>query len=207
MEELKRVANRIKDPFLYRLVFAFLEDREFASSFMKAPASRRLHHAYIGGLLEHTLSVVRLVERLKGHYEGVNWDLLLAGAILHDIGKVKELSYDSSFDYSDEGRLLGHIFLGAEMLQEKIGEIKGFPPRDAMLLKHLILSHHGYYEWGSPKRPKTREAEILHHLDDLDAKVKGISEFMGKRQEGERWTEYHKVFERFFYRGGERSNR
>jgi len=207
LEELRRIALMIREPFLFRLVFSFLEDEDFLRLFIKAPASRRLHHARIGGLLEHTLSVVKLVERIRGHYEEVNWDLLLAGAILHDVGKVRELGEGLLFDYTDEGRLLGHILLGLEMVQEKISSIPGFPEDLAMLIKHLIASHHGQYEWGSPKRPKTLEAELLHQLDNLDAKVTGIAEFIRRRGQKGEWTEYHRLFERFFYRGKEESLR
>lgn len=201
LEELKGLAQRIEDRFLRRLVFSFLSDEAFLKDFTKVPASKRLHHARHSGLLEHTLSVARLVERLRGHYPQVNWDLLMAGAILHDVGKVREMSYGLQPDYTSSGRLLGHVVMGVEMVSERIAAIEGFPEELAMLVKHLILSHHGRYEWGSPKRPKTVEAELLHHLDDLDAKVEGIMEALG-RGEGA-WTDYHRAFERAFYRGQE----
>jgi 3'-5' exoribonuclease len=155
-------------------------------------------------LLEHTLSVTKLIEEIKGHYAGINHDLLLAGGILHDVGKVYELSYDIAFDYTDEGRLVGHIVMGTEMVEERIAQIKGFPKELAMLMKHLMISHHGQYEWGSPKRPKTLEANILYYLDDLDAKVNGIQEFMDRSEEGARWTDFHRMFDRFFYKGEEK---
>jgi len=199
LEELQGLARRIEDPFLRRLVFSFLRDDSFLEDFLRVPASKRLHHARHGGLIEHTLSVARLVERLRGHYPGVDWDLLLAGAILHDVGKVRELKHGMQFEYTSHGRLLGHVVMGVEMVAERIASIEGFPEERAMLLKHLILSHHGRYEWGAPRRPKTVEAELLHHLDDLDAKVEGILDALG-RSEGA-WTEYHRAFERPFYRG------
>lgn len=201
LQELKELASEIGDPYLRRLVMAFLRDEAFLQDFLRAPASRTLHHARLGGLLEHTLSVAKLVEKLRGHYEGVDWDLLMAGAILHDVGKVRELRGGPAFEYTSDGKLLGHIVLGVEMVSKKIEAIEGFPEERAMLLKHLIISHHGRYEWGSPKRPKTIEAELLHRLDDLDAKVEGILEWIGKG-EG-RWTEFHRGFERAFWRGGE----
>lgn len=199
LAELRALASKILDPYLRRLVMSFLRDRAFLEAFAKAPASRGIHHARSGGLLEHTLSLAKLVERIRGHYEGVDWDLLLCGAILHDIGKVKEIEGDLLYDYSSEGKLLGHIVLGLEMLSERIKAIEGFPEDKAMLLKHLIISHHGREEWGSPKKPRTLEAELLHRLDDLDAKMDGILELI-RKGEGE-WTEFHRAFERSFWRG------
>jgi len=201
LAELVGIAEGIENLYLKELVMAFLTDDEFTTLFKRAPGAKRLHHACLGGLLEHTLSVVRLIEEIKGHYAGINHDLLLAGGILHDIGKVYELSYAIAFDYTDEGRLVGHIVMGTQMVAEKIAQIEGFPKELAMLMKHLMISHHGQYEWGSPKRPKTLEANILYYLDDLDAKVSGIKEFMDKGEEGAKWTDFHRMFDRFFYKG------
>ena len=199
--ELIAIGQTIENEYLRDLVMAFLEDEEFMVLFKRAPGAKRLHHAYLGGLLEHTLSIANLIKKIKGHYDGIDHDLLLAGAILHDIGKVHELSYDIAFEYTDEGRLLGHIIMGLEMVEERISKIEGFPAELAMLMKHLLISHHGQYEWGSPKRPKTLEAQILYYLDDLDAKVSGIQEFMKKGEQGARWTDFHRIFDRFFYKG------
>jgi 3'-5' exoribonuclease len=201
LAELVAISQGIENHFLKQLVMAFLEDDEFTKLFKQAPGAKRLHHSFLGGLLEHTLSVVQLIEKLKGYYEGINHDLLLAGGVLHDIGKVHELSYERSFDYTDAGRLIGHIVIGVEMVDKEINKIEGFPTELSMLMKHLLLSHHGQYEWGSPTRPMTLEAQMLHHLDDLDAKVNGIREFMAKVEQGTRWTDYHRMFERFFYVG------
>jgi 3'-5' exoribonuclease len=201
LAELIEISQGIENDYLRKLVMAFLENEEFTPLFKRAPGAKRLHHSFLGGLLEHTLSVVNLIQKLKGYYEGINHDLLLAGGVLHDIGKVYELSYERSFDYTDAGRLVGHIVMGVEMVDKEIARIEGFPAELTMLMKHLLLSHHGQYEWGSPTRPMTLEAQILHHLDDLDAKVKGIQEFMQKAQQGATWTDYHRMFERFFYIG------
>jgi len=201
LAELTEISQGIENDYLKKMVMAFLENEEFTALFKRAPGAKRLHHSFLGGLLEHTLSVVNLIQKIKGYYEGINHDLLLAGGVLHDIGKVYELSYERSFDYTDVGRLVGHIVMGVEMVDKEIARIEGFPAELAMLMKHLLLSHHGQYEWGSPTRPMTLEAQILHHLDDLDAKVKGIQEFMQKAQEGATWTDYHRMFERFFYIG------
>jgi 3'-5' exoribonuclease len=199
--ELMEISQGIENVYLKKLVMAFLENEEFTLLFKRAPGAKRLHHSFLGGLLEHTLSVVNLIQKLKGYYQGINHDLLLAGGVLHDIGKIHELSYERSFDYTDAGRLVGHIVMGVEMVDKEIAQIEGFPAEMAMLMKHLLLSHHGQYEWGSPTRPMTLEAQILHHLDDLDAKVKGIQEFMQKAEQGATWTDYHRMFERFFYIG------
>jgi 3'-5' exoribonuclease len=160
-----------------------------------------MHHVYLGGLLEHSLAVARLVDSIVPLYEGVDRDLLIAGALLHDVGKVREMSYSRSFDYTDEGKLLGHIMIGIEMVQEKIAAIGGIPRDLAMLLKHMLLSHHGQYEYGSPKRPKTVEATILNYLDDLDSKINGIRSHIAREADANaRWTSYHRLYDRYFYK-------
>jgi 3'-5' exoribonuclease len=139
---------------------------------------------------------------MTNHYNGINRDLLITGGILHDIGKIYEYSYDSIFDYSDQGRLIGHIVIGIEMLDAKIAALGEFPERLAMELRHLILSHHGTQEFGSPKRPKTLEALIVHFIDDLDAKVNAFQEFIEESRDADSaWTPFHKLFERFIYKG------
>jgi 3'-5' exoribonuclease len=165
-----------------------------------APASKWLHHTYLGGLLEHTLSLTQLVLKNVNHYSGLNVDLLITASILHDLGKIDELSYQRSFDYSDEGRLLGHIILGIERVEDKIRQLSDFPKDLSTLVKHLLLSHHGQYNWGSPKRPMTLEAVMLHYFDDMDAKINGIQQFLKSQvPEGSRWSAYHRTFEQFFY--------
>jgi 3'-5' exoribonuclease len=165
-----------------------------------APASKWLHHNYLGGLLEHTLSLAQLALRIASHYQGLNTDLLLTASIFHDLGKVDELAYHRSFDYSDDGRLLGHIILGLERVEDKIRQLPDFPKELSTLVKHFLLSHHGQYIWGSPKKPMTLEAVMLHFLDDMDAKVNGIQQFIRKEvPEGARWSAYHRTFEQYFY--------
>jgi 3'-5' exoribonuclease len=197
---LLEISRRIKDPHLNQLLQLFWEDESFIKLFKMAPASKWLHHNYLGGLLEHTLSLAQLVLINVSHYDGLNLDLLLTASILHDLGKVDELSYHRSFDYSDEGRLLGHIVLGVERVEDKIRQLPDFPKDLSTLLKHFLLSHHGQYIWGSPKRPMTLEAVMLHFLDDMDAKINGIQQFI-KRQvpQGSRWSAYHRTFEQYFY--------
>lgn len=199
--ELAALLATLGDQHLKRLLAAFFDDPAFMALYSSAPAAKGMHHVYLGGLLEHSLAVARLADRIVPLYEGINRDLLIAGALLHDVGKVREMTYSRSFDYTDEGKLLGHITIGVEMIQEKIAAVGGFPQDLAMLLKHMILSHHGQYEFGSPKRPKTVEATILNYLDDLDSKINGIRTHIGKEAEGgSRWTSYHRLYDRYFYK-------
>jgi 3'-5' exoribonuclease len=195
------ITQSVKEPFLSRLLAAFFEDPDFVDRFKIAPAAKKMHHAYLGGLLEHTLSMALLIEAVAGHYKGIDKDILLAGGILHDIGKVHEFSYETYIDYSDAGRLLNHIVIGVEMLDRKIAGIDGFPEDLALILKHMIVSHHGTREFGSPEPPKTLEAVILHYLDELDAKVTAVRSFMEKENPEDPWTSYHNVLDRFFFRG------
>ena len=197
---LIEISQQVKDPHLYQLLRLFWEDGPFLERFKAAPASKWIHHGYLGGLLEHTFSLTHLVIKIADHYRGLNLDLLLTGSILHDIGKIDELSYRRSLDYSDEGRLLGHIVLGLEKVEDKIRQISDFPKDLATLVKHLILSHHGQDIWGSPKKPMTIEAVMLHYLDDMDAKMNGIEQFLKTQlPEGGKWSAYHRMFEQYFY--------
>jgi 3'-5' exoribonuclease len=199
-QTLLEVSRQIRNPHLSQLLQLFWEDESFIKLFKMAPASKWLHHNYLGGLLEHTLSLAQLASINASHYNGLNLDLLLTASILHDLGKVDELSYHRSFDYSDEGRLLGHIILGIERVEDKIRQLPDFPKDLSTLLKHFLLSHHGQYTWGSPKRPMTLEAVMLHFLDDMDAKINGIQQFIEKQvPEGSRWSAYHRTFEQYFY--------
>lgn len=199
-QSLLEISQQIKNPHLAQLLQLFWADESFVKLFIMAPASKWLHHNYLGGLLEHTLSLAQLVLSIVSHYPGLNTDLLLTASIFHDLGKVDELSYHRSFDYSDDGRLLGHIILGIERVEDKIRQLPEFPKDLSTLLKHFLLSHHGQYNWGSPKKPMTLEAVVLHFLDDMDAKVNGIQHFIKKEvPEGARWSTYHRTFEQYFY--------
>jgi 3'-5' exoribonuclease len=193
---------RVKDSDYRKLLEAFAVDESFLHKFSLAPAAKSMHHAYLGGLLEHSLAVAELAVEIGQRYEGVDTDLLLVGALLHDIGKTEELAYLRSFEYTDEGKLLGHIMMGVEMLDEKIRAVQPFPREKAALLKHLVLSHHGQYEYGSPKRPKILEGVILNMLDDLDAKINGVRDHLKNDLNGDNaWTGYHRLMERYFYKG------
>jgi 3'-5' exoribonuclease len=199
--ELGSLVDSLTDDHLFRLLSAFFGDSGFMALYRIAPAAKGMHHVYLGGLLEHSLAVARLADRIVPLYPGLNRDLLVAGALLHDIGKVREMTYLRAFDYTDEGKLLGHIIIGTEMIQERISSIPGFPVELAMLLKHMILSHHGQYDFGSPKRPKTIEATVLNYLDDLDSKINGIRTHIRKEPANQsRWTSYHRLYDRYFYK-------
>jgi len=199
-QTLMEISQQVNNQSLRELLYLFWEDRPFIEKFKMAPASKWLHHTYLGGLLEHTLSLTQLVLKNINHYRGLNMDLLITGSILHDLGKVDELSYRRSFDYSDEGRLLGHIVLGLERVDDKIRQLPNFPKDLSTLLKHLLLSHHGQYIWGSPKKPMTIEAMMLHYLDDMDAKINGVQQFLKQQSSPQtRWSSYHRIFEQYFY--------
>lgn len=198
MTILREILRGVKNDYLKALIQKFFEDKEFLTQFKKAPAAKNFHHGYMGGLLEHTLSLCKMAAQVAEHYPELDRDLLLTAAFLHDIGKTRELKADLQIDYTDEGRLLGHVVLGVAMVDDKLYGLKDFPQGLAVRLKHMILSHHGEYEFGSPKRPKFLEAFALHLIDDLDAKMNGISRFMQKdRREGD-WTEFNRMFERYF---------
>ncbi len=201
LKQLAGLSDSIKEKKLRELFTAFWNDAEFVEKFKKAPAAKKMHHAYIGGLLEHTLSMALLADKIAGHYSGLDRDLLIAGTILHDIGKIREFEYDIKINYSDEGRLLNHIVIGIRMVDEKIKEIQEFPGALALMLRHMIVSHHGARDFGSPEPPKTVEAVLLNYIDEIDSKISGIREFIASGDGGGNWTSYHKILERHFYTG------
>jgi 3'-5' exoribonuclease len=168
---LVRAVNSFSDLSLQALVRSFLDDPTFAAAFREAPAAKSLHHAWLGGLLEHVVSLIGICELVANHYPEINRDLLLTGAILHDIGKLEELRWGTSFDYTLQGQLVGHITLGIAMIEKKLATLQGFPPALRLLVEHMVLSHHGKLEFGSPKLPMIPEAVLLNFLDDLDAKM------------------------------------
>ncbi|PKN52814.1 MAG: HD family phosphohydrolase [Deltaproteobacteria bacterium HGW-Deltaproteobacteria-13] len=199
-EILVYVANIQTKP-LQDLLQSFFHDEKTAELFKRAPAAKGFHHIYLGGLLEHTLSVVRLLDKVSEHYPDLNKDMLITGGILHDIGKVYEFSYNSIIEYSDEGRLIGHIVMGVEMINKKIAVIPDFPGQLALELRHIILSHHGEFEFGSPKRPKTLEALVVHYIDDLDAKFNAFQTFIADSTNPDSdWTSYNRLLERYLYK-------
>lgn len=209
--QLREMLRQVKDPALQAIAHAYLMDDQFMLGFRRAPAGVRNHHAYLGGLLEHVVSMMQVAERISDLYPHLNHDMLRMGIFLHDSGKVRELSFDRVFGYSDEGQLVGHLVQGVEMLNEKISlasEILGepIPAETVSELKHLILSHHGTYEFGSPKLPMTPEAIALHHLDNLDAKVHNFSQKIRDTADpASKWSAYDNQLGRRIYRGSFRS--
>src|ERR1700676_1943521 len=181
-----------RNPHLKSLVEAFMADPEIAEAYRNAPAAKTLHHAYIGGLLDHVVSLCRSCDLVCRNYPQVNRDLLLTGAFLHDIGKIHELTFSRGFSYTTRGQLLGHMVIELEMLQAKLAKLPDFPPEMKTLLEHLIISHHGQYEFGSPKLPMFPEALMLHYLDDLDSKMESMRAHAEREGNAESpWTGYN----------------
>jgi len=201
-DEIISYIDKIKNEHLKELLHVFFREENNADLFKRAPAAKGFHHIYLGGLLEHTLSVVRLLEKVSEHYPKLNKDMLIAGGIFHDIGKIHEFTYQSLIDYSDEGRLIGHIVMGVEMINKVIASLPDFPEQLSLELRHLLLSHHGEFEFGSPKRPKTLEALAVHYIDDLDAKLNAFETFISdSSKDDSNWSAYNRFFERFLYKG------
>lgn len=191
----------VKNPCLEALIYNIFSDKDISEKFRTAPAASDFHHPYIGGLIEHTLACVELAKMIASKYKDINLDLLLCGTALHDIGKIEELSYKRSFYYTDKGRLIGHIVLGANIVSAAIDNIPDFPEELKNLILHIILSHHGEHEWGSPKRPMCFEAIILHHVDNLDAKISGFRHFVKTYNDPDSsWTKHSKMFGEFLYK-------
>jgi 3'-5' exoribonuclease len=198
--ELRGYVDEFENAELRRLVFAFLDDEEIGAAYRAAPAAKVLHHAWIGGLLEHVVTLARVCRAAAPFYPEVNRDLLVTGAILHDIGKVRELSWGTTFSYTLEGQMIGHISIAQGMLREKIAALPGFPDRLRVLVEHMILSHHGKYEFGSPKLPMTPEAVLLSALDDVEAKMQAMRNEFGRDtvagKSGAEMTEWVRSMER-----------
>ncbi len=201
-QELDTLLASLTDPHIEALLRCFFDDADFYRRYSLAPAAKGMHHVYLGGLLEHSLAVAALACDIAPRYPQINRDLLIAGALLHDVGKVAELSYQRSFDYTDEGKLLGHIIIGVQMIEDRVRQLADFPAELSIMLKHLLLSHHGQYEFGTPKRPKFIEAVVLSFIDDLDSKINGIQTHIDKEPDREgNWTNYHRLYDRYFYKG------
>jgi len=205
---LAELLRGVKDPALRNLAECFLADEDFMERFAKCPAGVKNHHAYPGGLLEHVVSLMEVVRLVAPRYPALNGDLLLLGVLVHDMGKITELSYDKSFAYTDEGQLIGHVVQGVSLLESKIRETEElsneeFPEEWALRLKHMIVSHHGEYAYGSPKLPMTLEAIALHQLDNLDAKLHSFQQLMKDDTNADSpWTSYHQNLGRKLYKGG-----
>jgi 3'-5' exoribonuclease len=197
--ELTALIASIGETPLRQLLRSLLDDAaETGHAFRLAPAAKHNHHAYLGGLIEHTLSVAQLCDRMAEHYGGVDRDLLIAGALLHDVGKIREIGARAGFPYTDEGKLLGHILLGLQIVADAAARIDSLAPSRLLLLQHLIASHQGRYEWQSPREPRTLEAIMLHYADDLDAKLNQAGSLLNAVDTG--WTAYDRNFGRDFLR-------
>ncbi|MBR3771865.1 MAG: HD domain-containing protein [Clostridium sp.] len=194
--ELLTYVKSIKNPYLSKLTASFfVEDKEFQKKFMYHSAAKSVHHSFMGGLVEHTLGVVKMCDYMAGNYTFLNRDLLITGALFHDIGKVEELSDFPENDYTDDGQLLGHIFIGTEMIGARIRTIPNFPHKLSAQLRHCILAHHGELEYGSPKKPATAEALALSFADNTDAKMQTIREVLESGDEKTEWLGYNRFFE------------
>ena len=208
--ELMTIMDSMTDPHYKALCLSvFRDDADVVDRMRRAPAAKSVHHAYKTGLLEHMVSIAKTLDFLAAHYgKTVDRDLLLLGGFFHDIGKVWELSYDRVTDYTTEGKLIGHLVMGVELIERKIQTLNAtpgrlpvpFPEEKRLLAKHMVLAHHGQLEYGSPKRPKCVEALIVHYIDDLDSKVNAIAKFIENDQNPGEWTLLNKMYERFFFK-------
>jgi 3'-5' exoribonuclease len=207
--ELTQIILSMKDPYYRGLMEAiFITDAEIVAKFKKAPAAKSMHHAYPTGLLEHVLSICKMLDFLSAHYTPyVDRDLMLLGGLMHDLAKIWELQFEKTTDYTAEGRFIGHLVMGVELLEKKIQEIEAggklpgpFPTEKKLLAKHMVLAHHGKYEYGSPKEPVCIEALLVHMIDDLDSKVNAIRVFTENDTANGSWTLLNKQFERFFFK-------
>lgn len=202
MTDLRKIVDEIRDPHIKNLILNVIEDPEIRPRLLRCPAAKTIHHAYLGGLLEHILSIAQIMQFLARHYPILNQDLLIFGAIFHDIGKLWELEFDSATAYTDSGRLIGHLVMSVELIEKHSAKIADFPSELKLVLKHIVLSHHGKQEFGSPKVPQFLEAFIVAFIDDFDSKVNTIHHFMSsERQSGEKWSRFHQLFDRYFYLG------
>jgi 3'-5' exoribonuclease len=191
-QTLSGFVTGFENPHLKALVQAFMADPEISAAYRNAPAAKTLHHAYIGGLLDHVVSLFRSCDLMCKNYPQINRDLLLTGAFFHDIGKIHELTYNRSFSYTTKGQLLGHMIIELEMLQAKLAHLPGFPDELKTMIEHLIISHHGQYDFGSPKLPMFPEALVLHYLDDLDSKMEAMrAHFEREASLDGPWTSYN----------------
>jgi 3'-5' exoribonuclease len=208
LERLRTILRKMNNPHLRALVECFFIDDDFMAGFCQAPAGVRNHHAYLGGLLEHVVTLLDAAERILPVYPNLDRDLLLAGIFLHDIGKVGELSYARTFAYTDEGQLVGHIVMGVEMLSQKVAKVpdltgEPFPQELLLRLKHMIVSHHGTHEFGSPRLPMTPEAIALHYLDNFDAKVHAFTrDIREDPNQRSAWTPFNQSLQRRLFKGG-----
>ena len=204
LAEAQAFIDRIQNPHLSALARSFYDNPEWRARLAQAPAARRVHHAYLGGLLEHLVEGLKLCEAVLALYPEINADLLYTGALLHDLGKVREYSWERDIDYTAEGRLIGHIVMTAEMVGTAMAQLPDFPEELRLRVQHMLVSHHGRYEWGSPRRPQTLEAIALHHVEDLSAQLNRFSRLLAARRDPHQpWTEYDRLLGRQLYAGAD----
>jgi 3'-5' exoribonuclease len=196
--QLLEYANSIENPWLKKLVNGIISDPAVAARYKRAPAAKVMHHAYLGGLLEHVVGLCGLAKRVAVHYPELNADLLLTIAILHDVGKLEELCYDRAIGYTTEGQLLGHIVMELETVSKAMDAIEGFPANLKTVVQHLLISNHGQYEFGSPKLPMIREALVFHYLDDMDSKIAAVRAALAVESGEEEWSVYSGALGRKF---------
>ena len=196
--QLLEYANSIENPWLNKLVNGIINDPATAARYKRAPAAKVMHHAYLGGLLEHVIGLCGLAKQVAAHYPELNADLLLTVAILHDVGKLDELCYDRAIGYTTEGQLLGHIVMELETVSKAMDSIEGFPPNLKAVVQHLLISHHGQYEFGSPKLPMIREAMVFHYLDDMDSKMAAVRAALVTESGDDEWSAYSAALGRKF---------
>jgi 3'-5' exoribonuclease len=198
--QLLEYAGSISNPWLKKLTTGILSDPKIAARFKRAPAAKVMHHAYLGGLLEHVISLCGLAKQIAAHYPELDVDLLLTAAILHDVGKLDELCYERAINYTVEGQLLGHIMMEFESVSKAMDSIEGFPPNLKTVVQHLLISHHGQYEFGSPKLPMIREALAFHYMDDLDSKLAAARAALALDSGELEWSAYSGALGRKFLR-------
>jgi 3'-5' exoribonuclease len=198
--QLLDYAKSIRDNWLQQLVLSIVNDPAIAVRYKKAPAAKTMHHAYLGGLLEHVVGLCGLAKKAAEHYPELNLDLLLTVAILHDVGKLDELCYARAIGYTTDGQLLGHIVMELETVLHAIDKIPGFPNELKTVVQHLLISHHGQYEFGSPKLPMIREAMVFHYLDDMDSKMAAVRAALATESGDEEWSAYSGALQRKFLR-------
>ena len=197
-KQLLAEAASIKNPWLNKLNTEILNDPKISTRYKRAPAAKVMHHAYLGGLLEHVIGLCGLAHQIAAHYPELDLDLLLTAAILHDVGKLDELCYDRAIGYTSEGQLLGHIVMEIETVANAINKIEGFPPALKTVVQHILISHHGQYEFGSPKLPMIREALVFHYMDDLDSKLAAARAALAGESGDEMWSVYSGALQRKF---------
>lgn len=202
-QELLEICRQdMKNPWVQKLILGILEDPKYSRDFQRAPAAKTNHHAWVGGLLEHVLGLCKLAKAVLPFYPMIDRDLVLAGLIMHDFGKIEELESERAFEYTDKGRLIGHLITSVEILIRKAAQIPDFPEKILQHIEHIVLSHHGRLDYGSPKRPKTLEAIVVHHLDDMDSKIQGFLDLVAREGESDSaWTSHNnRLFERPLYK-------